>query len=97
MGRTIGPPAWAAGLRRCATACRPIFATVHADPDPESVPLTSLYAQMALLVKPNGCSEGAYVAAIKPFRYLLVYPALMRRLERDWHAGASQTTTATPV
>jgi hypothetical protein len=29
------------------------------------------------------------MTAIKPFRYLLVYPALMRRLERDWRAGAS--------
>jgi Protein of unknown function (DUF2867) len=45
-------------------------------------------------VKPNGLFGKAYMAAIKPFRYLLVYPALMRRLERDWQAGASQTPTA---
>jgi hypothetical protein len=40
--------------------------------------------QMAVLVKPNGLFGAAYMAAIKPFRYLLVYPALMRTLERDW-------------
>jgi hypothetical protein len=44
--------------------------------------------QMAVLVKPNGLFGTAYMAAIKPFRYLLVYPALMRRLERDWQEGA---------
>ena len=40
--------------------------------------------QMAVLVKPNGAFGRAYMAAIKPFRYLLVYPALMRFLERTW-------------
>jgi hypothetical protein len=53
--------------------------------------------QMAALVKPNGLFGTAYMAAIKPFRYVLVYPALMRRLERDWQAGTSETSTATPV
>jgi hypothetical protein len=41
-------------------------------------------AQMAVLVKPNGRFGQAYMAAIKPFRHLLVYPALMRRIEREW-------------
>lgn len=40
--------------------------------------------QMAVLVKPNGAFGTAYMAAIKPFRYLLVYPTLMRFLERTW-------------
>jgi hypothetical protein len=40
--------------------------------------------QMAILVKPNGLSGSAYMAAIKPFRHLIVYPALMRRIERAW-------------
>jgi hypothetical protein len=40
--------------------------------------------QMAILVKPNGLLGDAYMAAIKPFRHLLVYPAMMRRIERDW-------------
>jgi Protein of unknown function (DUF2867) len=45
--------------------------------------------QMAVLVKPNGWFGATYMAAIKPFRYLLVYPALMRRIERDWQASAA--------
>ena len=40
--------------------------------------------QMAVLVKPNGLLGTAYMAAIRPFRYLIVYPALMRRMEREW-------------
>jgi hypothetical protein len=51
--------------------------------------------QMAVLVKPNGWFGAAYMAAIKPFRYLLVYPALMRRIERDWQASASPNSPAT--
>lgn len=40
--------------------------------------------QLAILVKPNGLFGRLYMAAIKPFRYLIVYPALMRRWERAW-------------
>jgi hypothetical protein len=40
--------------------------------------------QMAVLVKPNGAFGHAYMAAIKPFRHLFVYPALMRFMERSW-------------
>ena len=50
--------------------------------------------QMAVLVKPNGRFGAAYMAAIKPFRYLVVYPALMRALERDWQTNASPSSTA---
>jgi Protein of unknown function (DUF2867) len=42
--------------------------------------------QMAVLVKPNGLLDSAYMAAIKPFRHLLVYPAAMRQIERTWHS-----------
>jgi hypothetical protein len=52
--------------------------------------------QMAVLVKPNGRFGTAYMAAIKPFRYLFVYPALMRWIERDWQKRASPSPTATP-
>ncbi len=44
--------------------------------------------QMAVLVKPNGLLGTAYMAAIRPFRHLIVYPALMRQIERQWSAGA---------
>jgi hypothetical protein len=40
--------------------------------------------QMAVLVKPNGLVGSAYMAAIRPFRHLIVYPALMRQLQWDW-------------
>jgi hypothetical protein len=40
--------------------------------------------QMAVLVKPNGLLGIAYMAAIRPFRHLIVYPAMMRQIEREW-------------
>jgi Protein of unknown function (DUF2867) len=47
------------------------------------------HAQMAVLVKPNGRLGKAYMAAIKPFRYALVYPLLLRSLARQWQAEAA--------
>lgn len=44
-------------------------------------------AQMAVLVKPNGLFGSAYMAAIKPFRYLAVYPVMLRELEQQWAAA----------
>ncbi|WP_418960157.1 DUF2867 domain-containing protein [Streptomyces tritici] len=40
--------------------------------------------EMTVLVKPNGLLGRAYMAAVAPFRYLVVYPALMRMIGRDW-------------
>jgi hypothetical protein len=40
--------------------------------------------QMAVLVKPNGLLGRAYMAAIMPFRHLVVYPPMMRDVERQW-------------
>jgi hypothetical protein len=42
--------------------------------------------QMAVLVKPNGLLGNAYMAAIKPFRYVLVYPRMLQDIERRWRA-----------
>lgn len=42
--------------------------------------------QMAVYVKPRGQFGKAYMAFIKPFRYAIVYPALMRYLEKTWYA-----------
>jgi hypothetical protein len=50
--------------------------------------------QMAVLVKPNGLLGTLYMAAIKPFRHLLVYPALMRDIEREWRALPEPATPA---
>ena len=44
-------------------------------------------AQMAVLVKPNGLLGAAYMAAIRPFRHLIVYPQIMREVRRKWRAG----------
>ena len=41
--------------------------------------------QMAVYVKPRGRFGQAYMASIKPFRYAIVYPALMRAIERAWN------------
>jgi hypothetical protein len=40
--------------------------------------------QMSILVKPNGLLGSAYMAAITPFRHLIVYPLMMRQIEREW-------------
>jgi hypothetical protein len=47
-------------------------------------------AQMAVLVKPNGRLGKLYMAAIRPLRHLIVYPALLRGIEREWPAVARQ-------
>jgi uncharacterized protein DUF2867 len=44
-------------------------------------------AQMAVYVKPRGHLGQAYMALIKPFRYLWVYPDLLRTIARGWDAG----------
>jgi hypothetical protein len=41
-------------------------------------------AQMAVLVKPNGLVGRGYMAAIRPFRHLVVYPAMLRQGEALW-------------
>jgi hypothetical protein len=46
--------------------------------------------QMAVLVKPNGLLGRLYMAAIAPFRYLVVYPMLMRSIGRRWQLRAEE-------
>ena len=50
--------------------------------------------QMAILVKPNGRLGSAYMAAIAPFRHLIVYPQMMREVERRWEATRSPVRAA---
>jgi hypothetical protein len=45
--------------------------------------------QMALLVKPNGQFGNAYMAVIRPFRHLFVYPPMLREIGRAWATRAS--------
>ncbi|HEY7932717.1 MAG TPA: DUF2867 domain-containing protein [Solirubrobacteraceae bacterium] len=44
--------------------------------------------QMAVYVKPRGAFGKGYMALIKPFRYWIVYPALMRQIQRMWNTRA---------
>jgi len=50
--------------------------------------------QMAVLVKPNGLVGSAYMAAIAPFRHLLVYPPAIREFGRTWEAQAGDPAPA---
>ena len=40
--------------------------------------------QMAVLVRPNGFAGNAYMAAIAPFRHLVVYPQMIAGIGRAW-------------
>jgi hypothetical protein len=42
------------------------------------------HGQMAVLVKRNGLLGAAYMTAIAPFRHAVVYPLMMRDIERNW-------------
>ncbi len=46
--------------------------------------------QMAVLVKPNGLPGKVYMAAIRPFRHLLVYPPMISQIGHDWRASAPE-------
>jgi len=46
------------------------------------------HGQMAVYVKPNGLLGTGYMAAIRPFRHLIVYPRMLRQIGRVWRAGA---------
>jgi hypothetical protein len=73
---------WAAEL-----ANRTVHAVMHLSwvPDDDG----SYRGQMAVLVKPNGLFGRAYMAAIAPFRHLIVYPPLMRGIAREWQADSA--------
>jgi hypothetical protein len=57
--------------------------------------------QLAVYVKPRGRLGRWYMAIIKPFRYWIVYPALMRQIERAWDARmtcrSAASTSPAPV
>jgi len=49
--------------------------------------------QLAVLVKPNGLLGTGYMATIRPFRHLIVYPALIRETGRAWRAPQADPGT----
>jgi hypothetical protein len=78
---------WAAEI-----ANRTVHAVLHLGWVPDG---TGRYrGQMAVLVKPNGLFGAAYMAAIRPFRHLIVYPPLLRDIERNWPPRAGGPTAA---
>lgn len=50
--------------------------------------------QMAVLVKPNGLLGRAYMAAIMPFRHLVVYPPMLRDVGRRWQEARDARAAA---
>jgi hypothetical protein len=76
---------WAAEI-----ANQTVHGVIHISQDPDGT--DGFGAHMAVYVKPNGLFGAAYMAAIRPFRYLIVYPALLRELGRTWRAGTDDPT-----
>ncbi|MDI6101543.1 DUF2867 domain-containing protein [Actinoplanes sp. NEAU-A12] len=68
---------WAAEL-----ANRTVHAVLHLSWVPDGA--GGHRGQMAVLVKPNGLFGTIYMAAIAPFRHLVVYPALMQSIGQRW-------------
>jgi hypothetical protein len=50
--------------------------------------------QMAVLVKPNGLLGIGYMAAITPFRHVVVYPAMLQEIARAWGSPSGDATPA---
>jgi hypothetical protein len=57
----------------------------------------SYRGQMAVLVKSNGRLGICYMALIRPFRHLIVYPLLTRETERAWRAPNPDPDTGAHV
>jgi hypothetical protein len=58
---------------------------------------TGYHGQMAVYVKPNGLLGTGYMAAIAPFRHLIVYPPMIRGIGDAWRglAGGPAQAPAT--
>jgi hypothetical protein len=52
------------------------------------------WGQMAVYVRPNGLLGNAYMAAIKPFRHLVVYPQMFRAMEQRWYERPDRESPA---
>lgn len=51
-------------------------------------------AEMAVYVKPNGLLGQAYMAAIRPFRHIVVYPPMLRQIEVVWRREKAAAVAA---
>ncbi|HEV2812988.1 MAG TPA: DUF2867 domain-containing protein [Solirubrobacteraceae bacterium] len=52
------------------------------------------HGQMAIYVKRNGLLGSVYMAAIAPFRHLVVYPPLLSEVGRAWRQRRGEPTPA---
>lgn len=73
------------------TANRTVHGVMHIGWVPDGA--GGYHGRMAVLVKPNGLFGALYMAGIKPFRYLGVYPALLRGIGREWQARTGSGAT----
>lgn len=64
-------------------ANKTVHGVMHVGALPAGDGLTKI--QLTVLVKPNGRLGRGYLAAIKPFRYGVIYPVMIRRLAARWH------------
>jgi hypothetical protein len=71
------PDEWAAEI-----ANRTMHGVLHLGWVPDGA--AGYRGQMAVLVRRNGLLGTAYMTAIRPFRHLLVYPQMIRDIERRW-------------
>jgi hypothetical protein len=71
------PDEWAA-----ETANRTMHGVLHLSWVPDGA--GGYRGQMAVLVKPNGLLGTVYMAVIRPFRHLIVYPGATRDIARAW-------------
>lgn len=53
--------------------------------------------RIAVYVKPRGAFGRAYMALIRPFRHLVVYPAMMRQMQRVWEARERGPDSPAPL
>jgi hypothetical protein len=64
-----------------------VHAVIHIGWVPDANAAGGYRGQMAVLVKRNGLLGSAYMAAINPFRHLLVYPPMLNEVGRAWSAA----------
>jgi hypothetical protein len=82
---------WAAEI-----ANRTVHGVIHIGRVPEHT--GGFRAQLAVYVKPNGLLGSAYMAAIRPFRYLIVYPQILREGEWLWRTTSrSESSLGVPA
>jgi hypothetical protein len=52
------------------------------------------HGQLTVLVKPNGRLGAGYMAAITPFRHLIVYPPMIRQIGQAWRTRGADPAPA---